>query len=170
MILFGKPNYILSLVSFLISNSRYLMAEDKQKNSTFSRRRVFWRVLTVFMFFYLCADVSVLEYFCGNPSLGITSYRQVVKVNSPPVKTSEMDFAQSNIDTSRSSRHDQETDIPFDGDDCFCCSSHATVSYSYLVVSLLPAIHQQQRDPDFSNPHNHSDGHLPPSYRPPRIA
>jgi len=24
MILFGKPNYILSLVSFLISNSRYL--------------------------------------------------------------------------------------------------------------------------------------------------
>jgi len=144
--------------------------EDKQKNSIFSRRSVFWRVLTVFMFFYLCADVSVLEYFCGNPSLGITSYRQVIEFNGQPAKISETVVARGSIDAVPSSKHDKETDIPIDGDDCFCCSSHATVSYSYLVVSLLPAIHQQQRDPDFSNLQNHSDGHLPLSYRPPRIA
>ena len=146
------------------------MAEDKQKNSIFSLRRVFWRVLTVFMFFYLCADVSVLEYFCGNPSLGIASYRQVIEVNSPPAKTSDKVIAENTINATHPSKHDEETDIPIDGDDCFCCSSHATFSYSYLVVSLLPVTSRQQRDPDFSNPQNHSDGHLPPSYRPPRIA
>ncbi|MGI8494031.1 MAG: hypothetical protein ACR2L1_01800 [Pyrinomonadaceae bacterium] len=146
------------------------MAEDKQKNSAFSRRRVLWRVLTVFMFFYLCADVSVLEYFCGNPSLGTASYRQVIEINRQPVKTSETIVVRNSIDAAPSSKHDEDTDIPIDGDDCFCCSSHATVSYSYLVVLLLPVISPQQRDPDFSSPQNHSDGHLPPSYRPPRIA
>jgi hypothetical protein len=146
------------------------MAEDKQKNSTFSQRRVFWHVLTVFMFFYLCADVSVLEYFCGNTSLGIASYREVVEVSPQPAKTSETVLAKITIDASRSSKHDQETNIPFDGDDCFCCSSHATISYNNLIVSLLPIIQRQQRDPIFSNPQNHSDGHLPLSYRPPQIA
>lgn len=145
------------------------MAENR-KNSTFSWRRFVWRGAAVLMFFYLCADVTVLEYFCGNPSLGISSYREVVEINPPPVKASRTTSAQDTIDVSRSSEGDRETNIPLDGDDCFCCSSHATISYNYSIVSLVSVNIGQQRESVFSNQQNHSDRHLPPSFRPPRIA
>jgi hypothetical protein len=124
----------------------------------------------VLMFFYLCADVTVLEYFCGNPSLGIPSYSQVIEVKSQPIEASSTSSTQGNFNVSRSSKDDRETDIPLDGDDCFCCSSHATISYNYLIISLIPVISRRQRETVFSNPQDHSDWHLPPSYRPPRIA
>ncbi len=143
--------------------------EEKQENSIFSRRRFFWRVLAVLMFFYLCADVTVLEYFGGNVSLAIASYRQVVETNSQPAKLSQTAFARNTTDVSRSSKRDRETEIPWDGDDCFCSSSHAVISYNYSVVSLVPVFYPQ-RDPSFPNQKNHSNWHLPASYRPPRIA
>jgi len=122
------------------------------------------------MFFYLCADVTVLEYFCGNLSLGIPSYRQVVDANPQSKHISKTIFTQKTIDAEPSSKNDRETNIPFDADDCFCCSSHSTISYNYLVVSLIPVVIRQQRKAVFSNPQDHSDWHLPPSFRPPRIA
>lgn len=143
--------------------------EVRQKNQVFSRRHFIWRVLTVLMFFYVCADVSVLEYFCGNVSLGIASYRQIVKTDSPPAKTFERTSARKTIDFSPFSKNDRETEIPFDGDDCFCCSSHAIGSCSYLVVSFVP-VSRQQREPVFFQRQSHSDWHLPPFYRPPQIS
>lgn len=141
--------------------------KKNQKNTAFSWRRFIWRGMAVLMFFYLCADVTVLEYFCGNPSLGIVSYGQTVDIKPSPVNAAEM----ASVDVSHSSKDDRETEIPLDGDDCFCCSSHATISYNYLIVSLIPVVgQQQQRETLFSNPQDHSDWHLPPSYRPPRIA
>lgn len=144
--------------------------ENRRENPAFSWRRFLRRVLTVLLFFYLCADVSVLEYFGGNVSLGIASFREVIEVNPQPAKTSQAVLAQKTIDASRSSKRDRESEIPFDGDDCFCCSSHAAISYNYLIVSLVPITHRQQRKLIFFNSQNHSDWHLPPFYRPPRIA
>lgn len=144
--------------------------KDRQKNSAFSWRRLIWRGLTVLMFFYLCADVSILEYFCGNPSLGIVSYRQIVEVSPQSVKASEATPTQNTIDASNSSKHNQEeSDFPIDGDDCFCCSSHAVITYNYLIVPLSPVIHRHYA-PNFSNRQSHSNWHLPPFYRPPRVA
>ncbi len=147
-----------------------LTVNEKQKNSAFPWRQFAWRGLTVLMFFYLCADVTVLEYFCGNPSLGIASYRQIVEINPQPAKASETSAARDAVDVSSSSKHGQEeSDIPIDGDDCFCCSSHAVVAYNYLTVPLSPIV-QQHYAPNFSNRQSHSNWHLPPSYRPPRTA
>lgn len=143
--------------------------KNKQKISSRTLRHFIWRSLTVLMFFYLCADVSVLEYFCGNPSLAIASYRQVVKTNPQPIKSSEIDLTWNTIDYSHSSKHNHEPEIPFDGDDCFCCSSHAVITYDYLIVSLLPVVHQHYA-PVFSNRQSLSNRHLLPFYRPPRLA
>ncbi len=144
--------------------------KGKHKNPLSVWRHFIWRGLTVLMFFYLCADVSVLEYFCGNPSLGIVSYRQIVEIDPPSAEASKTSAAQNTVDDLRSSKHDrEESDIPFDGDDCFCCSSHAVITYNYLIVSLIPVAHQHYA-PNFSNGRSHSDWHLPPFYRPPRIA
>lgn len=107
----------------------------KHKNPSSFWRHFIWRGLTVLMFFYLCADVSVLEYFCGNPSLGIVSYRQIVEFNPPSAEASKTSAAQNTVDDLGSSKHnEEESDIPFDGDDCFCCSSHAVITYNYLIV------------------------------------
>ncbi len=146
-----------------------LKVKSKRENSAFSRRHFFWRVLTIILFVYLCADLSVLEYFCGNPSLGIASYRQIVEIKLQPTELSETAFAQNTIDASQLPDRDREPNIPLDGDDCFCCSSHALIGGANLIVSLSPVV-PQHHDPVFSNRQNHSDWHLPPFYRPPRIA
>lgn len=143
---------------------------EQLQNSIPNRRRRVSRLLTFLLFFYLLANVSVLEYFCGNPELGIVSYRQAVTIEKLPTENEKTVFVTFSADDYNSSHQDQKPDIPLDGDDSFCCSSHATISYNYLVVSLMPVIHQQQSSPVFSNSQNHSDWHLPPSYRPPRIA
>ena len=87
------------------------------------------------MFFYLCADVTVLEYFCGNPSLGIPSYRQVVDANPQSEHVSKTIFTQKTIAADPSSKDERDTEIPFDADDCFCCSSHATINYDFIIVA-----------------------------------
>lgn len=145
-----------------------LTAKRKPENSLRISRHLIWRAMTVLMFFYLCADVTVLEYFCGNPSLGIASYREVVEIKSPPAeKLSQTSFAQNRITDSRSSKQDGESEIPIDGDDCFCCSSHAIVSYTSLIVTPKLVFSRPQA-PNFSRRQNSSEWHFPPFFRPPR--
>lgn len=111
----------------------------------------------------------MLEYFGGNVSLGIASYRQAVKIHSPAGETSRTDFARNSIAVSSSPKRDQETEIPWDGDDCFCFSSHALIGEVNFVVTLDPVI-RQHHDTVFFHRQNHSDWQLPPFYRPPRSA
>jgi len=146
-----------------------LKVKDKQKNSVFSWRHFFWRVTAVMLFFYLCANVSVLEYFCGNPSLGIASYRQAVEINPQLAKNVETTVARNTTDATQLPDRDQEPSFPLDGDDCFCCSSHALIGGANLTVSLIPVV-PQNHDPVFLNQQTHSDWHLLPFYRPPRTA
>lgn len=143
--------------------------KDKQETSAISWHHFFWRVLTIVLFVYLCVDVSVLEYFCGNPSLGIISYRQIIEIKQQPTELSEAAFVQNSVDDSRLPDRDREPNIPLDGDDCFCCGSHTLIGGAILIDSLS-AVAAQHHEPVFSNRQDHSDWHLPPFYHPPRTA
>lgn len=150
-----------------LENYFKFIVKNKRQNSAFTRRHFIWRATAVLMFFYLCADVSVFEYFEGNQSLGIVSYRQVVEL-VPPTETSESGPAKDSAFVSLFTTHGEGTNIPSDDGDDFCCSSHALVAYKHLIVLLSPDICRHQA-PNFSNQRTYSNWHSPPFYRPPRF-
>lgn len=139
------------------------MNGKKQISSLISKRRV-RRFAALLLLFYLIADVTVLEYFCGNPDLGIVSYTQAVAKASMKSKADKRVFIQSPTD---SSKHDSESNTEPDGDDCFCCCSHALQSV-FIVENRLPVIEEQIQN-SFTRKMQ-SNPHLTLSYRPPRIA
>ncbi|MDQ6786629.1 MAG: hypothetical protein M3033_07390 [Acidobacteriota bacterium] len=94
--------------------------KNKRQNSVFSRRHFIWRAMSALMFFYLCADVSVFEYFEGNQSLGIVSYRKVVEF-FPPAETSESTLMKDSTFVSLFSTHGEGANTPIDDGDDFCC-------------------------------------------------
>ena len=133
-----------------------------------SIRRFLWRAMLLMMFLYVCADVSIFEYFEGNQSLGIISYREVVKLDQP-VTGAGTSLAKTLPGLVQFAPHNERTTTLFDDTDDFCCSVHAMVSGNKVIVSFIP-IFNRIGEANFLHRNKDSDWHLPPDYRPPRLA
>ena len=135
----------------------------KKQNLSYPRKRLVWHFAAYLLMFYLIADVSVLEYFCGNPELGIVSYSQVVKKVSAKSKDFKCDTVKSSPEFPK---QDDDSDIQLDGDDCFCCCSFALQNF-FVIIYRLPHIEKHLQNSYIramqSNPH------LSLNYRPPRF-
>jgi hypothetical protein len=125
-----------------------------------------WRLLTFALLIYLCADVSVFEYYEGNLSLGIISYRQAFSLNSPDAQSA--DLSDDSLSSSKSYPHSDTDNLLFDDSDCFCCTAHAAFNPIHFAITLLP-LTEAMREPNFINSQSNSEYHSPPYYRPPQF-
>lgn len=140
--------------------------KKQRKQSLWLKRAA--RFCAVLFVFYVIADVTVLEAFCGNPSLGIASYHQVVETGSKnSAQAVRTVFVQSTTDNSRSSQEKDDQNFPLDGDDCLCFCSYPVPAY-HSLVSPLPAFEEQLHT--FILRERQSDSHPSPHFRPPRRA
>lgn len=135
----------------------------KRQNFEYRRKRRRNKLATFLLFFYLIGNLTVLEYFGGNPELGIVSYRQVSKISKTADLPSPLIFA----DDSRSSRQGNKSDIDPDADDCLATCTHSILG--------LPVIENPCPLPDLqvswtTVKHVVPDPHPTSFYRPPRSA
>ena len=114
------------------------------------------------------ADVTVLEYYEGNLSLGIISYRQAF--NLTPPDTLLIDSSSGNVAPSYTKQypHSDTDNLLFDDNDCFCCTAHAAINPIRFTITLAPLV-EKMREPNFVSLHRNSEFHSPPFYRPPRF-
>lgn len=108
---------------------------------------------------YMCANATILEFYGGNPDLGIASYTQVVS------RTADKET----LNRGSTDPMDREAGSCDDGDDCFVTCSHAFQAAS-CVVAEIRSIPLVKSDPNFSLKNLRSDWHRPLLYRPPRIS
>lgn len=128
--------------------------------------RAVWNLVAGLMALYMCANVTVLEYYGGNPELGIVSYRQVVLDRDD---RGSIDEHSTSILISSPRSGDSDSEVPDDGDDCFVTCSHTFQAASCLETQLNDVV-VSQRDPNFLVRQIESDWHRPLFYRPPRIS
>ncbi len=121
------------------------------------------RLATFLLFFYLIGNLTVLEYFGGNPDLGILSYTQVAE----PTITAETASFQNSSDRSRSSERENDSNDQLDGDDCLATCTHCILAVISMESDLI--IHDEQVI-NQSTRHIHPDPHPTSFYRPPRTA
>lgn len=132
----------------------------KRQTSEYSRKRRNLRFAAFLMFFYLIGNLTVLEYFGGNPDLGIISYTQIATTISTEVVS-----VQNASNNSQSSRQDNESGIQLDGDDCLASCTHC-------ILGVVPIeIRQPVLEEHFVNQitrHLYPKPHPTSFYRPPR--
>lgn len=103
------------------------------RNSWFIIKRCLIKLVAVFFVVYALADVTVLQAYCGNESVGIppahhlSNSTSVMDPSRPPVTDGE--------DQERFFSTHQSTDEPCSGDEeCFCCCPHVTVGFELRYV------------------------------------
>lgn len=132
----------------------------------------FRAVAAFLLLFYVLADVTVVEYFSGNAALGIPSYNAVV------VSDSTAPLAESRADSIQSRPNEfylkgiYKSESSTDEDDCFLCCTHIILGYNsiYAVIAAPLSLIAQKTSAVFYYRQKRSDSHLPPFYRPPRLA
>lgn len=143
------------------------MSKFTQQSSTGSLHFI-WRLITIMLLIYSCADVSVLEYYEGNISLGIISYRQIFSLNSSGIQSAGRSDRGDSAKFSDSYPHSDTDDLLFEDNRCFCCTAQSAISPIHFAVTMLP-LDEKIREPNFHNSQNECDSHSPPYYRPPRF-
>lgn len=129
----------------------------------YRRKRSMCQYAALLLFFHLIGNYTVLEYFGGNPDLGIVSYNQVcskfasAKANSitPSV----------NVPPCRGNDEDQAGQL--DGDDCLAACTHSLQVAAFFETRAITAELQTQNQ---NIKRLQPDPHLPTFYRPPRTA
>lgn len=142
------------------------MIQQKQKQQ-FIWKRDFFRLVALFFVLYALADVTVLQAYCGNETVGIPSYAQQVRAEKR--KAEVADNAQTAFKTSDSSPQEQTPDLPDSEEDCFCCCSHTLLGFN-LMKSYTPILVVKESGSNFSLRHQHSSIHLRLVYQPPKFA
>ena len=138
------------------------MGKKGQNFENLSKRRK-KKIATFLLFFYLIGNLTVLEYFGGNPELGIVSFRQVSEKSQTTTSSSPHSFA----DDSQSSRQGNNSDIELDGDDCLATCTHSIVGFP-VIENRHPIMELQVSSTTVK--HVVPDPHLTSFYRPPRTA
>lgn len=149
------------------------MKASGEKQFLYSIRLPRLRAVAAFLLlFYVLADVSVIEYLSGNAALGIPSYNKVVDSDSTaPLAESRADSVQSRPNEFYL-KGIYKSESSTDEDDCFLCCTHIILGYdSILAVIAAPLpLTARKTSAVFYYRQKHSDSHLPPFYRPPRLA
>jgi hypothetical protein len=136
--------------------------------SVWKRRGII--LLAAFFVLYAVLDISVLQAYCGNETLGIPSYAAQLRMEG---KTAALKTGAENaffIGASQFPSEEQSNDDPGSDDSCFCCCSHTTVAVNSLApVSKRPASSAASA-PNFSDKNLHTDSHPSPHYQPPKFS
>lgn len=94
-----------------------------------------YRFATFLLFFYLLLNLTVFEYYGGNPDLGIRSYTEIAAIVSHPAATQS-----DSVQCALPSNSDQdESQLPPDGDDCLASCTHS-IPGAFAIEPLLPVI------------------------------
>ena len=134
----------------------------------FNWKRSLCRFVALFFVIYAFADMTVLQGYCGNESLGIPPYaRQLQAKNRQPEKTSKSQITSA---VSQLSPAEQTPDAPVSYEECFCCCSHTTISFNYVKSVVRESLLIKQSEPNFPVHNLQSDSHLVQLYQPPKFA
>lgn len=122
------------------------------------------RAFGVFLLFlHLVANYTVLEYFGGNPELGIVSYRHIISITASATRQSSAPV----LIAHGSLQKTDDASFDLDADDCLASCTHciqlaaALSAGTTLVEEHMGQITIAPLEPD---------PHLLALYRPPRVA
>lgn len=126
-------------------------------------------LVAVLLVLYAFADVTVLQAYCGNETVGIPPASKIAAVERSAARHKA---AQTTAGASMSKQQpqpgdDQNSDAPGGDDECFCCCPHVvTASFNFVPLSAATVVYHQSYSsfPKFL----HSDSHLGSCFRPPR--
>lgn len=136
--------------------------------SVWKRRAV--KLLAAFFVVYALLDISVLQAYCGNETLGIPPYAAQPRVESeiPSPDAVAVDDGVARVSESPNERRPSET--PDSDDSCFCCRSHTTLTINSLAPVAKRPADQITSVPNFSNKNLHPDSHPSSPYQPPKFS
>jgi hypothetical protein len=117
---------------------------------------------------YALADVTVLQEYCGNETLGIPSYAQQIQAMNRKVdKTIDSQIVYIG---SQPSQEEQTPELPASDEECFFCCSHTTLGFNPIKSVVRVISFAKQSESNFSENRLKSDSHLPQLYQPPKFA
>lgn len=139
------------------------MILSKQNRITFRLRLI--QLIALLFVIYAFADITVLQAYCGNESVGIPPAHHLSKNSSDSAeKEQQTEIEQDNLHES----HNQE-EFPQDCNDecCFCCSTHVVISNFAFEPSIFESEINQITPISYEN--KHSNTALYYLFRPPQI-
>ena len=126
------------------------------------------RLIALFFVLYAFADLTVLQEYCGNETLGIPPYAQQIQAKNRMVDNTTN--SQSVSFSSSSSHEEQTPESPNSDEECFCCCSHTTLSFNPIKSAERELSLTKHSESNFSENRSKSDSHLPQLYQPPKFA
>jgi len=126
------------------------------------------RLIALFFVLYAFADVTVLQEYCGNETLGIPSYARQIQVKNKTVDNttnSQIVYVASHLP-----QEEQTPESPASDEECFCCCSHTTLSFNSINSVVREISTTPQSESNFFENSLKSDSHLPQLYQPPKFA
>lgn len=139
---------------------------ENDKNLWFIWKRRAIHIFAGFFLLFALADITVLQEYCGNESLGIPSY--ALQSRSEKQKSETKNNIETAFNRLDSSPQEQMPNIP-NSEDCFCCCSHTLLGIN-LILSYSPILVVKKSDTNFTFGHLLSSSHLQLVYQPPKLA
>lgn len=135
-----------------------------------------WRrathLLAAFFVLFAFADVSVLQAYSGNETIGIPSYARQLQIEKLKSKKTDAPVAaQAAGDFSGSPEEQLPPDPHSSEENCFGCCSHVLLGFNIaesISREILPARLTAPNFFGYRRPH--SDSHLQKLYQPPKSA
>lgn len=144
------------------------MVKSSTPQILFAKRNRLFQLLAVFLLVYAVADVTILEYYCGNESLGISSYNQVLADDADNQELSAVDETVFALNAAGHSAPDKTPESPAQHDECLCACGHLLM-VDYRVESYQEPISYKQKHLSVTK-FFHTNSHPPNTFRPPRTA
>jgi hypothetical protein len=122
-------------------------------------KRTFIKCVSLLFVIYALADVSILQAYCGNESVGI-----------PPahhLSTEKADSAEDTTDNFQQPQEQKDSEQGC-GDDCCFCSSHVVINSYNVGSSLVKLTTISPKTVSYENRHANSE--LRNLFRPPQFA
>lgn len=146
--------------------------KTSEENLTALYRRRATRLLAAFFVLYAFADVSVLQAYSGNETIGIPSYARQLQIEKLKSKKTDAPVAaQAATDFSGSPGEQLPPDPHSSEENCFGCCSHVLLGFNVaesMARDVLPARLTASNFSGYRRPH--SDSHLQKLYQPPKSA
>jgi hypothetical protein len=122
-------------------------------------KRIFIKCVALFFVIYALADVSILQAYCGNESVGIPPAYHFSKEKNDSTEDIADNFQQP---------HEQKDSEQDCGDDCCICSSHVVINSYNVESSLVKLAKIAPKTTSYENRYPNSE--LRNLFRPPQIA
>lgn len=117
------------------------------------------------LLFYAIADASFLQYYCGNESLGISSYQVEANVQTTARDTTA---ATTLTEVDKQPAPDSAPELPAQHNDCIGSCTHVLLNNRYLRLANSAAIISDRQTYFLFFQSLRLESHPPYLFRPPR--